>query len=135
MSDDPARCAERVANASGFYFHQCLRKGAVDRDGVLYCRQHDPVARRERQDKKMAESDAYWERRQKQDKHELNCLQAIENTAARLGVDPVAFAEACQDGEFLEVACKLAGNPRANRYQLQAFADKLAALKRAEPGT
>ena len=30
-------------------FHQCCRKGVIDRDGVLYCKQHDPVAVQERE--------------------------------------------------------------------------------------
>ena len=64
--------------------------------------------------------------------------EAIANTAQRLGVDPVAFAEACQDGKFLYEAVLLVGNklPRtvAEHQILDRWLDKLAALKRAEPG-
>ena len=49
-------------------------------------------------------TDSSWpELRAKLD-HHSKCIEAIEATARRLGVDPVAFAEACQDGELLSMA-------------------------------
>lgn len=88
------------------------------------------------------------------------CKQAITNTAARLGVDPVAFAEACRDGEEIaEIvnsldACQAliwawmngpllsAGVQWKTKedyppalQRAQHCLDKLAALKHSEPGS
>ena len=41
------RCVQKV-NGEGqwgsFHRHQCKRRGKIVRDGLLYCKQHDPVA-------------------------------------------------------------------------------------------
>ena len=42
------RCDTRIY--SEFRSHPCTRNGAVERDGKFYCRQHDPVAVRQRDD-------------------------------------------------------------------------------------
>lgn len=66
-------------------------------------------------------------------------VEAICRTAERAGFDPVAFAEACQDGTWLDFAIACAHKncdqvpdgglpPRA-----RAWMDKLAAIERAEP--
>jgi len=63
------------------------------------------------------------------------CRDTIANTADRLGVDPVAFAEACQDGEFLTDAVECAARwieEYDRNLTLKPWEDKLAALKRAE---
>ena len=39
---------------------------------------------------------------------QITCHRAITNTAARLGVDPVALAEAAQDGTLLAALINLA---------------------------
>lgn len=35
---------------SGFRSHRCTRNGVVERDGKFYCKKHDPVAVRQRDD-------------------------------------------------------------------------------------
>lgn len=46
------RCDGRVH--SGWRVHQCARNGVVEHDGKFYCRQHDPVAVRQRDDARRA---------------------------------------------------------------------------------
>ena len=36
--------------ASGLRSHRCTRNGVVERDGKFYCKKHDPVAVRQRDD-------------------------------------------------------------------------------------
>ena len=38
------RCSERVSDDTGFHHHQCSRTGIIERNGKLYCKQHDPEA-------------------------------------------------------------------------------------------
>lgn len=42
-------CSERVYEGRGGS-HMCMRKGVVDREGKLWCKQHDPVVVKERRD-------------------------------------------------------------------------------------
>ena len=43
-----ARCDTHIY--SGFRSHRCTRNGVVERDGKFYCKKHDPVAVRQRDD-------------------------------------------------------------------------------------
>jgi hypothetical protein len=48
---DPVRCCEMVTYYHGRFYNdhtQCERRGAVTRDGKLYCKQHDPEAQASR---------------------------------------------------------------------------------------
>lgn len=50
-ADKNPRCVEIVHNGGRTVsFHPCERHGAVVRDGKWYCKQHDPVAVRQRRD-------------------------------------------------------------------------------------
>jgi hypothetical protein len=60
---DNKRCTESVSEQGRwgcFHQHQCLRKGAVTRDGKLYCKIHDPVFKAELRKSKEAKWDAKW---------------------------------------------------------------------------
>lgn len=48
--NDPSRCVGSVHDSYGVGFHQCLRNWSVVRDGKKYCKQHDPVAVKAKQD-------------------------------------------------------------------------------------
>lgn len=81
MMADKYRCSETChdANASfGERYRQCKRAGVVERDGKLYCRQHDPDAIEAKQE----------ERRQRAREH--NRLRRIERAAP-------ALLAACED--------------------------------------
>ena len=64
MTTKVMRCSERVYDGSRVDFggHSCSRKGIIERNGELWCKQHDPeevAARREAQSAKwQAEYDA-----------------------------------------------------------------------------
>ena len=45
------RCAASVHNETGVGFHQCERRGKIERDGNLWCKQHDPEAEKARRQK------------------------------------------------------------------------------------
>lgn len=53
MEEKP-RCCGRVPGEGkwgSFHMTQCKKNATVERDGKHYCKTHDPVARKERQDK------------------------------------------------------------------------------------
>jgi hypothetical protein len=52
-NDTPTRaqCVERVYRPHQFMSGQCAHKAVVERDGKPYCRQHDPVAKQEREER------------------------------------------------------------------------------------
>lgn len=58
-------------------------------------------------------------------------VAAIGNTADRLGLDPVAFAQACQDGDFLATACRMTANGEfwASTAQPNPWLKQWAAIK------
>lgn len=52
----PTKCTESVSGSGrwgALYGHRCRNAATVERDGKGYCKTHDPVTRRERQDTKM----------------------------------------------------------------------------------
>ncbi len=55
-------CSVEVSIDQGFRFRRCLRAGVVERDGKLFCRQHDPEAVKAR----LAVRDAKWEAKNRQ---------------------------------------------------------------------
>ena len=60
---DPNRCQEGVHNDFGVDFHQCVRRAIVKRNGMAYCKQHDPVAVRARAVARAAKCDAETDKR------------------------------------------------------------------------
>jgi hypothetical protein len=45
---DAQRCRAETYNNISRNFSQCARKSAIERDGIGYCRQHDPEAEKAR---------------------------------------------------------------------------------------
>ena len=76
MSD--VRCSKRVFSGRGVLGHPCSRKGVVERDGKMWCRQHDPVAEQAKRDAKHAQWKA---EREAKDARKADA----ERLAARLG--------------------------------------------------
>ena len=63
--------------------------------------------------------------------HTVRCIDAVANTAARLGVDPVALAEAAQDGNLFYHALELVSETytRLGWQSLSRINDRVEALK------
>ena len=57
---DMTKCRAHVSTNGSFYGHQCTNKGIIDRDGVLFCRTHDPVAVEEKRAKRNEKWEAQW---------------------------------------------------------------------------
>ena len=58
---DAERCVDDgVPNEFGWGTRRCARRGNIIRDGKLYCRQHDPGARIEKQVARQAAWEAQW---------------------------------------------------------------------------
>ena len=53
---NPKRCAAAVW--SDYTPHQCGRAGVIERDGRIWCKQHDPEAERERRERRRVKIDA-----------------------------------------------------------------------------
>jgi len=46
---DAERCSKpNVADDTGWHFNRCKRRGVVEEDGKLWCKQHSPSAKRTR---------------------------------------------------------------------------------------
>ena len=45
----------------GMNAHQCTRKGMAERDGHFFCKSHDPVSRKEREEAKEQEWKRHWD--------------------------------------------------------------------------
>ena len=88
----PTRCSETIMR--DFHSYPCSRKAAITRDGKGYCRQHDPVARKEKSDAAYAKwkTDAELRRKVEAEKrHKINChddlVEALEAVMYRPHVD------------------------------------------------
>ena len=57
----PERCCKRVWVQGARRGHQCERTGSVEREGKLYCKQHDPVAVKERHNRRNKQFAERWE--------------------------------------------------------------------------
>lgn len=62
MSKDTAGYAKMVSEPP-FYLHEhpCRRKGIIERDGKLWCRQHDPEAVKVKREKQQTKLDAEFD--------------------------------------------------------------------------
>lgn len=90
------RCDGRVH--SGWRVHQCARNGVVEHDGKFYCKQHDPVAVRQRDADRSAAWDAQWAAKEAQRKEaariaalQTDAVAALREIAAGHN-DPKALA-------------------------------------------
>ncbi len=80
--------ARKLIAGDGWRYDTCSRKATVEREGKGYCKQHDPVRRKELQDendkKRRAEMDADDKKRERRDAR----IEAMEGWA-----DPSAAGE------------------------------------------
>ena len=60
MTTAKHKCCGTVFPAGSYRTYPCRHNAKVERDGKWYCGTHDPVAIKEKQDKKNAKSDAKW---------------------------------------------------------------------------
>ena len=91
MTTEKHDCSERIFSGARWDMagHPCSRKGVVERDGKWWCRQHDPVAKKARDEERRAKNRAAAE-------WEAGLKQAALEVAARLGagsprVNPITF--------------------------------------------
>jgi hypothetical protein len=108
----PLCCVTVIPNERGgfAYRHQCTRVGSIERDGKFYCKQHDPVAVKQKQDARFkAWSEKYDSGRSaaSERQHRADCfddlLAALE---ARIIQDVVVTGHAVHpSGRF----CQLCG--------------------------
>ena len=62
---DKVRCSREVPGEGRwgvFHMHQCTRKATVERNGKPFCKTHDPVAIKERDDARHREWQEKWDR-------------------------------------------------------------------------
>lgn len=81
-SPDMTLCRASIFN--GWSSHQCSRKKAVERDGIGYCKQHDPIAVQEKRDARDAERRAYWRAQEARDAREAHRRAWTEKAVAAL---------------------------------------------------
>lgn len=65
MSEKQRCCAMVYSNGSSFIRYPCSKNASVERDGKHYCGIHDPVRKKEREDKNRAERSPKWDARDK----------------------------------------------------------------------
>ena len=65
MTTAKHKCCGTVLPAGAYRTHPCHNGAKIQRDGKWYCGTHDPVAIKEKRDKKNAEHNAKWEADQK----------------------------------------------------------------------
>jgi len=64
MFSDKQKCSARVFSDS-WGGHPCTRTASVIRNGKPYCKTHDPVARKEKEEKRTAEWNKKWDAKKK----------------------------------------------------------------------
>lgn len=123
MSAPQHTCCYKIPRASGWrtVYEPCTRKGKVEREGKWYCGQHDPVARKERNDKARAEHDARWEAQRKK--------WTLEQAA------PDLYAALTQAIGPLEYAYRNVSSVTADKVKQQILPAMRAALARARGET
>jgi len=63
---DPKRCHAMVMARPGWYKYQCARRGVVEEDGQLWCKQHAPSAVKARADARTLKYEEKWDAMKKQ---------------------------------------------------------------------
>lgn len=78
------KCRAAVHDDCGVGFHQCGRKGIIERDGMLWCKTHDPeavAARRAKQEARWAKEQAEWKRNWAIERLRAKSYEAIKQIA------------------------------------------------------
>lgn len=58
------QCEKRVYSGFGFGAHQCTRRGVIEEQGRLWCRQHAPSAKEARDEERRRKHEARWAKRE-----------------------------------------------------------------------
>lgn len=90
MQNQNKCCAE--VNRDGWHIGQCARSGVVFRDGKWYCKQHDPVAVKEKSDKRWEE----FKKKSDQEREKRKRREACENAMNGIS-DPESWVTAAKD--------------------------------------
>ena len=81
------QCSKQIyANYSR---HPCSRKGVVEREGKFYCKQHDPVRIKTREERRNRKWNQEWAEAKAQRDHINACVRAIKS----IGGDPATVGE------------------------------------------
>jgi hypothetical protein len=87
MSDtNQQKCSYQIFGS--YRYRPCVRNGVIEREGKLYCRQHDPVAKNEAQERRRVKYQAELDEQMK--KHRLivaapALLEALEEMVLHNG--------------------------------------------------
>ncbi len=79
------QCTTKVWDRYRWGSFPCSRKGVVEWDGKFYCKQHDPVKVKARQE----EQTRKWDQKQSAKEHTFACVRAVES----IGGDPATVGE------------------------------------------
>ena len=82
-----------------YHYKPCGRTATVERNGKWYCKMHDPVRIREREDARREENNAQWKAEDNRRMFVIACEDAIRRIAAH-EPDPVAIARNVLASEF-----------------------------------
>jgi hypothetical protein len=95
MTVEKAKCGETVCT-DGWHFRKCSRNASVNREGKWYCGTHDPVARKAKSDKKLAEwrkeSNSRYRNTKKNEiltRIGLMVYESKEDTISLMGKNPI----------------------------------------------
>lgn len=115
------QCCEQIReNTVCPRYHQCSRAGVIERDGNWYCKQHDPIAVKAKQEQRNADWQAKWDKDRKQAENAMrvqmnyrNMLimcRRVHDAIEGLGLHSEAVDKALQDLR-MEIANAEAGEP------------------------
>lgn len=89
MSEEKQKTGCSTDVWDGWGHSKCSRKGVIEREGKLYCRQHDPVAKAKKEEERDAAWRAQWDEKKRQhriqgerDAFARDCVQEIAERAA-----------------------------------------------------
>lgn len=79
MKTEPVKCCGKNKATPGCRMRTpCTKRGTVLRDGLAFCRVHDPVARKEKQAERDRLYDINYKRQKDSREHAARCVRACE---------------------------------------------------------
>ncbi len=96
------QCTTKVWDRYRWGSFPCSRKGVVEWDGKFYCKQHDPVKVKARQE----EQTRKWDQKQSAKEHTFACVRAVES----IGGDPETVGELVRELTDLVKRAKNSGH-------------------------
>ena len=113
--EDKRICCHKRYDLWGVKF--CGATAKIERDGNWYCKRHDPVLVKAKQDERNKAWEAEFQEKKKDSDYRYHCIQAFQSAASRLGISALDLAEALQDGgiaDALELIKYAVDNPDFN---------------------